>query len=200
MAGIPARRRACWPRAARRVAVASPQTRPSFADVAACDTGSSKSNAVKPAFDQSRIIEEFARRGASAAWEDRSRKARIAVERLLEKVMKADRPQVEPRADQDLGARLHDRARIRRQAFCDPRRPEVRQTLRHRGYGRAPARRVCPDPHLPRTRRQRHQRRPRFLRATFEEVNNRGTPRSTGGVDLRPTSNLFSSTLTRRRT
>ena len=81
------------------------------------------------------------------------KKGPYVVERLLEKVYQGRRRR-QPRADQDLGAGLHDRARVHRQELRDPQRPELHQAVRDRGHGRAQARRVRPDPDLPGPRRQ----------------------------------------------
>ena len=65
-------------------------------------------------------------------------------ERLLAKVG-AQPAHQQPRADQDVVARLHHRAGVRRRDVPDPQRPAVHQAVRDRGHGRPQARRVRPD-------------------------------------------------------
>ena len=81
------------------------------------------------------------------------KKGPYVVERLLEKVMKADASgSREPIKTWARACTIVPEFVGKHFAIHDGR--EVRQAVRHRRHGRAQARRVRPHPHLPRPRRQ----------------------------------------------
>ncbi|CAA9443212.1 MAG: SSU ribosomal protein S19p (S15e), partial [uncultured Phycisphaerae bacterium] len=56
-------------------------------------------------------------------------------------------------ADPHVGAGVHDHPRVRRAHVRGPQRQQVPEGVRAGGHGRAQARRVLPDPHVPRPQR-----------------------------------------------